>query len=112
MNNALASYSLVSTCHLDIEVSTRAFETQWMTWRALCMSCPWLEVASAMKGAAGSAAKAAPALPPAPPPGVFRTGYTVIQLEGYRGLYKGLSASLMRQVRPGRYCPPRHGHAC
>ena len=80
----------LSLRRLDSEVSTRAFETRWMMQRALFMRCPCLEVASAMKGAAK----------PPPPPGVFSTGYMVIKHEGYRGLYKGLSASLMRQVRP------------
>ena len=41
-------------------------------------------------GSAGVAPKA--------PPGMMRTGYLVIKHEGVFGLYKGLSASLMRQA--------------
>ena len=35
---------------------------------------------------------------PAPPPGMLRTTMLVVQHEGYLGLYKGLSASLLRQA--------------
>ena len=42
---------------------------------------------------AGSAGVAPKALP-----GMMRTGYLVIKHEGVFGLYKGLSASLMRQA--------------
>ena len=33
-----------------------------------------------------------------PPPGMMRTGFLVVKHEGAKGLYKGLSASLMRQA--------------
>ena len=45
-------------------------------------------------GSAGVAPKA--------PPGMMRTGYLVIKHEGVFGLYKGLSASLMRQASKRR----------
>ena len=45
--------------------------------------------------ASGSASKAPPLKAP---PGMMRTGYLVVKHEGTFGLYKGLSASLMRQA--------------
>lgn len=51
------------------------------------------EATSKMASTAGGAAPAAPAAP-----GMLRTGYLVVKHEGTFGLYKGLSASLMRQA--------------
>lgn len=53
------------------------------------------EVASKAAGAASPTATAATA---AAPPGMLRTGYLVVKHEGVLGLYKGLSASLLRQA--------------
>ena len=50
------------------------------------------------QGSEASGASAASKAPLKAPPGMMRTGYLVVKHEGTFGLYKGLSASLMRQA--------------
>ena len=50
------------------------------------------------QGSEASGGSAASKAPLKAPPGMMRTGYLVVKHEGTFGLYKGLSASLMRQA--------------
>jgi len=50
------------------------------------------------QGSEASGSAAASKAPLKAPPGMMRTGYLVVKHEGTFGLYKGLSASLMRQA--------------
>ena len=57
-----------------------------------------MQLYGAADGASAASSSSATAKAAGPPPGMFRTGYLVAKHEGARGLYKGLSASLMRQA--------------